>query len=448
MFEVRMTRDWDRWIAALAAPLHGRNRWRLQTVLLGILFATGRRTASSWWRASGVGRLFRSYYYFVDAVGRKAKPLASALFSIVMNHIRDDTRSFSLFAIDDTPTNRYGPNVQGAGYHHNPTPGPAGSKFLYGHNWVVLARLARHSQFGLISLPLFGQLYVREKEIQSLPTKLGIGFRTKLDLAAEQIRWLGSQWHICSKPIWIVLDGFYAKKEVFQAARECMIVLVTRIRWDSKVFDLPPKLKPGQKRGRGGPRKYGKRIVMANKAANAQGWTRIEVLTTDGRKVAKDYKSFQATMPGISGPVRIVLLREEDKSWRAIMCSNPDVRVEWVIQASTDRWAIEQSFHDLKETEGIEDVQLRRYHANVGALNLNLWVHTLTELWAWHKKPKELVHRQASPWDDQDRRPSHADRRKSLKLEIMQYEYNRLDISKAVRKRIQPFMELLQLRAA
>lgn len=153
-------------------------------------------------------------------------------------------------------------------------------------------------------------------------------------------------------------------------------------------------------------------------------------------------------MPGISGPVRIVLLREVDKSWRALMCSNPDVRVDWVIQASTDRWAIEQSFHDLKETEGIEDVQLRRYHANVGALNLNLWVNTLTELWAWHKKPAELVQRQASPWDDQDRRPSHADRRKSLKLEIMQYEYNRLDIPKAVRKRIQPFMELLQLRAA
>ena len=30
-----------------------------------------------------------------------------------------------LFALDDTPTKRYGPYVQGAGVHHNPTPGPA-----------------------------------------------------------------------------------------------------------------------------------------------------------------------------------------------------------------------------------------------------------------------------------------------------------------------------------
>jgi hypothetical protein len=30
-----------------------------------------------------------------------------------------------LFALDDTPTKRYGPHVEGAGIHHNPTPGPA-----------------------------------------------------------------------------------------------------------------------------------------------------------------------------------------------------------------------------------------------------------------------------------------------------------------------------------
>jgi hypothetical protein len=29
------------------------------------------------------------------------------------------------FALDDTPTKRAGPKVEGAGFHHNPTPGPA-----------------------------------------------------------------------------------------------------------------------------------------------------------------------------------------------------------------------------------------------------------------------------------------------------------------------------------
>ena len=66
--------------------------------------------------------------------------------TIVRPLVNDDPRL--VFALDDTPTPRYGPHVQGAGVHHNPTPGPAGSAFLYGHVWVVLSVLARHARLG------------------------------------------------------------------------------------------------------------------------------------------------------------------------------------------------------------------------------------------------------------------------------------------------------------
>jgi len=38
-----------------------------------------------------------------------------------------------LAVIDDSPTKRYGPKVEGADIHHNPTPGPADQTYLYGH---------------------------------------------------------------------------------------------------------------------------------------------------------------------------------------------------------------------------------------------------------------------------------------------------------------------------
>lgn len=44
--------------------------------------------------------------------------------------------------MDDSPTSRYGRHVEGAGVHHNPTPGPADGEWLYGHDWVALAWLA------------------------------------------------------------------------------------------------------------------------------------------------------------------------------------------------------------------------------------------------------------------------------------------------------------------
>src|SRR4051812_19316684 len=111
MFAVRMTPEWIVWIAALSLPLHGRLEWRLTTVVAGILFASGRRTASSWWRAAQVGSDFRSYYYFLDAIGRKTSQVAAALLRLVMERIATGERL--VFALDDTPTKRYGCTVQG-----------------------------------------------------------------------------------------------------------------------------------------------------------------------------------------------------------------------------------------------------------------------------------------------------------------------------------------------
>src|SRR5664279_586420 len=162
-----MTAEWMAWIAALSAPLHCRLAAKLATVVAGVLFASGRRTASSWWRAARVGSNFRSYYYFLDALGRKVSEVSTILLRIVLERIATEGRL--TFAIDDTPTKRFGPKVQGAGIHHNPTPGPAGAKFLYGHNWVVISWIVRHARFGIIGLPLLGFLYVRNKDVLNLP---------------------------------------------------------------------------------------------------------------------------------------------------------------------------------------------------------------------------------------------------------------------------------------
>ena len=92
-------------------------------------------------------------------------------------------------ALDDTPTKRYGPHVQGAGIHHNPTPGPAGSPYVYGHVFVVLGLLVTHKAWGTIALPLLARLYVRKKDLPGIDPKHRPAFRTKLELAVEMLRW-------------------------------------------------------------------------------------------------------------------------------------------------------------------------------------------------------------------------------------------------------------------
>ena len=75
----------------------------------------------------------------------------------------------------------------GAGLHHNPTPGPAGSPFLYGHNWVTLAWVARHPDWHTLALPLRTELYIRHADLPKIDADRRPDFHTKLDQAAAGI---------------------------------------------------------------------------------------------------------------------------------------------------------------------------------------------------------------------------------------------------------------------
>lgn len=440
MFALKSDHQWATWLDALAAPLHARLAWRLPAVVLGILLASGRRTASRWWSAAAVGQGFRSYYYFLDSVGRKTRPVAAALVKIALARIPAGDRL--VFALDDTPTRRYGPKVQGAGIHHNPTPGPAGSKFLYGHSWVTLSRVVHHARSGVIGLPLLAALYVRKLGIPALPPEAGIAFQTKLQIAAGMVGWLGDQLPEAElKRCWVVVDGGYAKRDFLKPAIKAKLTVVARLRKDAALFDLPPVLKPGQKRGRGRPPIYGKnRLSLAIRAGQARGWTMVEVVTTTGRSVTRPAKTFLATWRPAGGVVRVVILKEEDGKWRAFLCSDAGARVEEIVQVIVDRWAIEQNYHDLKEVERVGEVQLRRVWANVGAMNLGMWVHTLIEVWAWGRSEESLSARGERPWDDASRRPSHADRRRALQRELVAEEYQRLDVPTPWREKIRDLL--------
>jgi hypothetical protein len=271
-------------------------------------------------------------------------------------------------------------------------------------------------------------LYVRKKDVPSLPVGAGVTFRTKLVMAAEMVTWLRSQLPSEAQP-WAVVDGGYTKREFLRPAMKAGFVVVARLRKDAALFDLPRVVPPDQKRGRGRPPIYGKnRLSLAKRAGQTRGWSEVTVKITTGRSVTKRFKTFLATWHPAGGVVRVVILKEDDGSWRAFLCTDVEANVEAIVQTVHDRWAIEQNYHDLKEVERIEQVQLRRAWANVGAFNLNLWVHTLIEVWAWRRPEASLSDRSDRPWDDASRRPSHADRRRALQRDLLTEEYQRLNV--------------------
>jgi hypothetical protein len=404
------------WFSTIIAALDRRSAPRLFRLLCGALLARGRRTVTSWFRAAGIGTDFRCAYNALWAAGRQAQALAyRLLIAALLPLLRRQPGDHWQFAIDDTPTPRYGPWVQGAGLHHNPTPGPAGEKFVYGHLWVTLAWLVRHSVWDTLALPLRALLYVRAKDVPTLAQTYPWEFRTKLELAADLVRWLSVWLGGLGKKLWLAVDGAYAKRPFLRPVLALGVVVFSRLRKDAALRDVPA---PHRRRGQRGPLPtYGQhKIDLAKRAGRLQGWQSVACVQY-GAKVVKTIKTFLATWRPAGGCIRVVIVREE-RGWLAYFCTDPTVTAAAILEVMADRGAIEQMFKDVKEVWGAGQQQVRNVYASIGAWAVNLLMYSVVEAWAWARREEELLARPA--WDqEEERRPSHADKRKALQRAIL-----------------------------
>ena len=188
-------------------------------------------------------------------------------------------------ALDDTPTKRYGPHVQGAGIHHNPTPGPAGSPYVYGHVFVVLAcswPTRRGESSPCRCWP--GSTSAR-RTCRASTRSTGRPFRTKLELAVELLRWAKPWLGLLGLPIWVVADGAYAKKDFLKPAMALGMTVVSRLRKDAALRTLPGP-RPMGKRGR--PRTYGPDVIdLAKRGGQRRGWS-SDTFDLYGEKVGQE----------------------------------------------------------------------------------------------------------------------------------------------------------------
>ncbi len=411
-------------VAALQAVMDPRNAFRLAIIVAGMMLADGRITASAWFHCADVKDDWDRFYDGLISVGRLARPLATVVATLVLRKFAPGPEGHLLVALDDSPTARYGRRVEGAGVHHDPTPGPAGGEWLYGHNWVSLALLVVHPLWGVIALPLRSLLSVRAVDVPKLDEQRGWKFRTKHELAAELVEWFVDtlRWLKIKCPLWIVTDGAYAARPFLDAARQldAVVIVISRLRKDAKLFDLPPARQPGQ---RGRPRKYGEsRIDLAKWAAHPQGWESI----TDrcrGREVTRQYKTFQAMSTLSDSPIRVVLVQFEDGGWAPYFSTDATMEVKDILEAVASRWALEEHFHDVKEVWGAGQQQVRNVWSNIGCWHLNQWLFTFVEWCSWDEPKSTLSDRQDRPWDNADRRSSHADRRRAIGREMLEKQF-------------------------
>lgn len=407
-------------VAALQAVLDKRIAFRLAIIVAGMFLAGDRRTASAWFVAAGVQDDWDRFYDCLISVGRTSEKMATALVGLVMQKLAPGDRI--LIGMDDSPTARYGRHVEGAGVHHNPTPGPADGEWLYGHNWVALAWLETHPLWGVIALPLRSMLYVRKVDVPKLPDRYDWEFRTKHQLGVELIQWFVTTIRSLGvkAKVWLAVDGAYAARPFLKPVLEMGVVVVSRLRKDACLHNVPSAPKSP---GRGRPRIYGKnKISLAKRAGRKQGWQTI-TYNCRGVEVTRKYKTFLATSQLTSGVIRVVIIQFDDGNWAPYFCTDSTAEVRDILEAVGARWAIEEHFHDVKEIWGAGQQQVRNLWSNMGCWHLNQWLYTLVELCTWELDKSELVDRGDRPWDNPDRRPSHADRRRTISREMLHQQF-------------------------
>ena len=276
-------------------------------LFLGALLAIARRrTVTQWLKAAQISDDFRQTFYHIPHVGRKRPEIFDEQLKRILEQLGSDIMASSKIRIvlDDSPTKRYGKKIEGAGYHHNPTPGRTNAKTCFGHSWVVAVLVVTHPLFGEISFPIDAVLYLRQKEIDKLDGKYGRTFKTKTTIAVEMVKRLVPKFKAFGKTSEVIVDGGYAKDTVLLPLGDLKnVTTITRLRRDAVLFEIPAQPK---KKGRGRPKTYGNRIDVKSMVEDESGWRYVECRQY-GQVVKKRVKWFVATSKLTRGkPIKVV----------------------------------------------------------------------------------------------------------------------------------------------
>src|SRR4030095_1002523 len=101
MLHAELPEPLDRLLDTLTSFLDRRHAELLEPLFLGLLLSHGRRTATAWFRAGGIGDEFRRGYPLLGTLGRaKVRTFAALLFDRLRRGV--DPGEHWLFALDDT----------------------------------------------------------------------------------------------------------------------------------------------------------------------------------------------------------------------------------------------------------------------------------------------------------------------------------------------------------
>ena len=325
-------------------------------------------------------------------------------------------------AIDDTTAGRYGKHVAHAGWFKDASAqGPAtkGTVIHWAHNWIVGAVTLRLPHWPLMRwvLPVAFALYRKPADCdRSHP------FRTRQVLAAEMVQHVAKalpsvRWRVAA-------DGAYASREVVMGLPQSAS-LVSRIRRDAAIYELPPaRRRPGQ---RGRSPKKGKRLPTPRRMATRRkkGWREITVLK-QGRRVERLVLGETCLWYHVcrDQPIRMVIVRDPAGRQKDdfLFCTDASVGDTEIVQRYYDRWGVEEAIWESKQQMGFESTRGWCSKTVNRQAPLAMVLVTLVKAWYARCAPEEpSLAPEETAWYQQKSRPSFVDMLSALRRVLWQH---------------------------
>lgn len=360
-----------------------------KALAIGWLVTPGRKTITNIIRTMGetAKRSHDAYQNFFSENRWTTKAISEKLFALLLVKLLPP--GVIRLAGDDTLAKHFGRKIFGIGIFRDPVRSTDWhTSFTLAHNWVILYVLVKvpFADFTWVALPVCSRLRPKlepephpkkHRDKKRKRRKAAKTDKTMVALMKEMVE------HIVSlaphHQFIFVTDAGYSTL-VGQLPKQATIV--SRIRRDAKLFDLPV-ITPHK---RGPHPKKGKRLPNpAQKAASATAiWEPVDVVIY-GTALTLSVCSYVALWYQVckDQPIRIVIARDPKGKYKDqfFFTQDLDMPLADVLEIIASRWPVETAHRELKQYLGMEQPQARREKAVTRQAPFAMLLLSLVKLW-------------------------------------------------------------------
>lgn len=298
------------------------------------------------------------------------------LFHQLQQHTLARTTGPWVVALDDSATRKSGRHIPGCGWRRDPLSPPFHVNFHWGQR-VLQCSAALPGPDGsarLVPIDWTEAPLPKRPSRHAGPAELAAyaEARRQANLNVLAARRLAHLRTVTDRPIHFVVDGRFTNRTVLRQLPD-NTALIGRIRKDTKLY---APVAPTRCMGR--PRRYGAVLPTPEELRTDENvpWQKVSAWATERTHhfKLKATGPVMARIRGVTAPVRIVVIAPLAYRLRQgsrvlyrkpayLLCTDPDLPLERILQEYLWRWDIEVNFRDEKSLLGVSEAQLRQPEA-------------------------------------------------------------------------------------